>query len=516
MRPILNRIISKNQNAFLPGRCSGLAMNISKSSLFPFNIDRRELNWIEREIGWRQGKLPSTYLGIPLQTKDVTEEQCRHLILRSSQKLALWKKRCLSAAGRLSLIKHALSLVPSYWSLVVKLPVTTCNQLNKMAAEFLWGDMVDHKSIHRIKWSTLCLPLLEGGVGLRDIRETNSANMAYLVYRASQQSSPWAVLIKDRYCERKGFLASSVGGKRVSNVWHRALQSWRKVTENVGWRIGNGELVKFWTDQWGADRLMDKIPASHLHLIQDTITCSVKELLEENGEALMDYLAKLQILFPCPPLQVDQPDVMVWRNGENGVSGRPPTDALVQHQGYSLASRCYVCKQATEDIKHLFYDSGTRKGSKSSRLINAGKIVFIWRFGSFGRLETNWNDQQSMNIRSWIRSGILWSNGVRFEDKWVEISITSWYKQGRKGVAGFICDGSGQVRFGVACWFEPSTGWPETQILNECLSQLANVADNMGRICLLANDGDWKNHILSYRGCRSDLFGNSYIDRIKV
>ncbi|KAF3779278.1 hypothetical protein EJ110_NYTH32147 [Nymphaea thermarum] len=189
--------------------------------------------------------------------------------------------------------------------------------------------------------------------------------------RAEGQSSPWTVLIKDRYCERKGFLASSVGGKRVSNVWHRALQSWRKVTENVGWKIGNGELAKFWTDQWGADRLMDKISASHFHLIQDTITYSVKELLEENGEALMDYLAKLQIFFPCPPLQVDQPDVMVWRNGENGefnrhevwqrlrkkgVAGRLPTDALVQHQGYSLASRCYVCKQATEDIKHLFYD----------------------------------------------------------------------------------------------------------------------------------------------------------------
>ncbi|KAF3794446.1 retrotransposable element ORF2 protein [Nymphaea thermarum] len=423
-------------------RCSGLAMNIFKSSLFPFNIDSRELNWIEQEIGCRQGKLPSMYLGIPLQTKDVTEEQCRHLILRSSQKLALWKKRCLSAAGRLSLIKHALSLLPSYWSLVVKLPVTICNQLNKMAAEFLWGDMADHKSVHHIKWSTLCLPLLEGGVGLRDIRETNLANMAYLVYRASLQSSPWAVLIKGRYCERKGFLASSVSGKRVSNVWHRALQCWRKVIENVGWKIGNGELAKFWTDHWGADHLMDKIPASHFHLIQDTITCSVKELLEENGEAVVDYLAKLNIFFPCPPIQVDQPDVM-------------------------------------------------------------------------------WNDQRSKNIRSWIRSGILWSNGVRFEDKWVEISITSWYKQGRKGVAGFIRDGPGQVRFGVACWFELSPGWPETQILNECLGHLVNVADNMGHICLLANDGDWKNYILSHRGCRLDLFGNrvlsnSYIDIIKV
>ncbi|KAF3773753.1 putative ribonuclease H protein [Nymphaea thermarum] len=416
--------------------------------------------------------------------------------------------------SRLSLIKHALSLLPSYLSLVVKLPATICNQLNKMAAESYGGDMADHKSVHHIKWSTLCLPLLEGGVGLR------------------------------RYCERKGFLASSVSGKRVSNVWHRALQCWRKVNENVGWKIGNGELAKFWTDHWGADRLMDKISASHFHLIQDTITCSVKELLEENGEALMDYLAKLNIFFPCPPLQVDRPDVMVWRNGDNGFSGRLPTDALVQHQGYSLASRSYVCKQATEDIKHLFYDC---KGARSLWSFIYGKFgrASPWRRSPPNLMEglsswhkkgfqdksldkcwkdsfhMAWNDQQSTNIRNWIRSGILWSNGVRFVDKWVEISITSWYKQGRKGVAGFIRDGSGQVQFGVACWFELSPGWPETQILKECLGHLANVADNMGRICLLANNGDWKNFILSHRGCRSDLLGNrvqsnSYIDRIKV
>ncbi|KAF3788778.1 putative ribonuclease H protein [Nymphaea thermarum] len=213
--------------------------------------------------------------------------------------------------GRLSLIKHALLLLPSYWILVVKLPATTCNQLNKMAPEFLWGDMAYHKSIHRIKWSTTCLPHLEGCVGRRDIKETNLANMAYLVYRASQQTSPWADLIKCRYCERQGLLDNKIRGKRVSHVWRRALQSWRKVNKNIGWKIGNGVLAKFWTDHWGADRLMDMIPSSHIHLIHDTITCSVKELLEENGEALMDFLAKLNIHFTCPPLQADQPDAMV-------------------------------------------------------------------------------------------------------------------------------------------------------------------------------------------------------------
>ncbi|KAF3782047.1 putative ribonuclease H protein [Nymphaea thermarum] len=156
---------------------------------------------------------------------DVTEEQCRHLVLRSSQKLTLWKQKCLSFAGRLSLIKHVLSMVPAYWSLVVKIPATTCKLLNKMAVEFLWGDSTDHKNHHRIKWATLCLPKLEGGVGLRDLSETNQANLAYLVYRMSQQSSPWAELVRGRYYERKGLTDNSIRGKRVSKAWRRALQA---------------------------------------------------------------------------------------------------------------------------------------------------------------------------------------------------------------------------------------------------------------------------------------------------
>ncbi|KAF3785923.1 putative ribonuclease H protein [Nymphaea thermarum] len=264
--------------------CSGLVMNIGKSSVLSFNMNCQVLSQIESEMGWRQGQLPTTYLGIPLQKTDLTEAQRKPLILRSTQKLAVWKQKCLSPTGRLSLIKHVLSLVPSYWSLVVEIPASTCKQLNKMAVDFLWGDMADCKSFHRIKWSTLCLPKLEGGVGLRDIKETNMANMALLVYRVSQQASPWSFLVKGRYCERKGLLDNNSRGKRVSTAWRRALQSWSKIKEHVTWKIGNGSLVN--------------------------LTCSVKEIIEVNGEFIMDFLASLNIPFTCPRNAAEQPDAV--------------------------------------------------------------------------------------------------------------------------------------------------------------------------------------------------------------
>ncbi|KAF3784052.1 retrotransposable element ORF2 protein [Nymphaea thermarum] len=211
---------------------SGLVINNDNSFVLYFNLDSGVQTQIEQELGWRKGSIPSKYLGILLQAIDVTEEQCRHLVLRSSQKLTLWKQKCLSF-GRLSLIKHVLSMVPAYWSLVVKLPATTCKLLNKMAAEFLWGDSTDHKNHHRIKWATLCIPKLEGGVGLRDLSEINQVNLAYLVYHMSQQSSPWAELVRGRYYERKGLTDNSIRGKIVSKAWRTALQARSRIKGDV-------------------------------------------------------------------------------------------------------------------------------------------------------------------------------------------------------------------------------------------------------------------------------------------
>ncbi|KAF3784044.1 hypothetical protein EJ110_NYTH28910 [Nymphaea thermarum] len=102
-----------------------LVINNDKSSVLYFNMYSGVQTQIEQKLGWRKGSLPTKYLGIPLQAIDVTEEQCRHLVLRSSQKLTLWKQKCLSFADRLYLIKHVLSMVLAYWSLVVKLPAST-------------------------------------------------------------------------------------------------------------------------------------------------------------------------------------------------------------------------------------------------------------------------------------------------------------------------------------------------------------------------------------------------------
>ncbi|KAF3776962.1 putative ribonuclease H protein [Nymphaea thermarum] len=543
---------------FLSG--SGMVMNPEKSTVLPFNMASQAIQQLEHQLGWRIGQIPTTYLGIPLQTGNLKEAQCRQLTLKASQKLLLWKQKPVEP-NQACFLDGAGLLEFSCQTSVVYL------QSTEPAAEFLWGDS---KSPHRISWSTLCLPKSEGGVGLRDLRATNSANMAFLVFRVSEQASPWASLIRGRYCERKGLLDCTSKGKRVSKAWQTAVRAWSRIKEQVVWKVGNGTMVKFWTDSWGNDRLIDKIPPSHLHLVQDCISFSVQETLEVNEEDTRAFFESLNVQVSWSRVQAEQANVLAWKNTGNsiisryeiwqrtrkkgdeqqghilvwkgrwlpravwavyvGSAGRLPLDDLIKRKGRHLASRCYVCKQASEDTQHLYFDCKGAKpiwaliygkfgrtapwhgsppnikiglnrwhinGFKDKSLDKCWKdsfhiaIWFIWKtrnqfkhrgdiplgnmanqFWSHCRehwWSYQWKDSQHVKVHNWLRTGILWSNGIKRGDTWVEISISSLFKAGRKGVAGLIRDAAGRFRHGLACWFpNNSVSW-ETEVLMECL-----------------------------------------------
>ncbi|KAF3784337.1 hypothetical protein EJ110_NYTH30572 [Nymphaea thermarum] len=247
-----------------------------------------------------------------------------------------------------------------------------------------------------------------------------------------------------------------------------------QIERAMGWR----------QDHWGEDRLIDKVPITHLHLVQDSLTCSVKEIIEVNGEFIMDFLASLNISFTCPRIEAEQPDTLVWKNVDKGL-----------HHG--IGAPLTSCKHSV---------SGIRKASEIKLSMNAEKIASTWRFGLFGE---PWTESQQVKTQNWLRTGILWSDGVHRDDTWVEISITSWFKADRKEVACLIRDDAGRFRYGLPCWFEMSSAWQKTEVLLECIFNLANLVDNQGRIYILANDGDWKQHLRSLIECRMDIVPNS-------
>lgn len=63
-----------------------------------------------------EGSLPIKYLGVPLISLILIHRDCKVLVERVKNRIADWKNKSLSFAGRLQLVISVLSSMHVYWS----------------------------------------------------------------------------------------------------------------------------------------------------------------------------------------------------------------------------------------------------------------------------------------------------------------------------------------------------------------------------------------------------------------
>ena len=87
---------------------SGQQINYYKSKIYFFNTDTSLQRKIRNILGCQLLNLLDTYLGLPLTTKEVTNEFWNTIVERIQKKLARWKGKILSNVGKLQLLSAAL------------------------------------------------------------------------------------------------------------------------------------------------------------------------------------------------------------------------------------------------------------------------------------------------------------------------------------------------------------------------------------------------------------------------
>ncbi|GAV68542.1 hypothetical protein CFOL_v3_12045 [Cephalotus follicularis] len=153
--------------------------------------------------------------------------------------------KALSFVGRLQLIKATLASMQVYWCSMFHLPISNVNECFRVLRKFLWGSHVRGK----VKWSSLCKPLKEGGLGIKDLKTRNKALLLKQVWNVLTDQSFWA-----RWCH--AYLI------KQSNFWSIPLHglhswSWRQILlliplakENLVYRYGRGDKFSLWFDPW--------------------------------------------------------------------------------------------------------------------------------------------------------------------------------------------------------------------------------------------------------------------------
>ena len=114
------------------------------------------------------------YLGLPFCKGNSKKAAFKEIVEKLKSKLSGWKQKALSQAGRGVLIKSVTQALPLHFMQTFLLPVSVCDQLDKVTRDFWWGVKADEKKHLYLKaWDSICSPKAAGGLGFRKAREFN-------------------------------------------------------------------------------------------------------------------------------------------------------------------------------------------------------------------------------------------------------------------------------------------------------------------------------------------------------
>ena len=73
------------------------------------------------------------------------------------------------------MIKAVVQAIPTYIMGVFKLPMSVCDDLNRMVRNFWWGSVEGKRKTHWMAWNNIQAHKMKGGLGFRDFRLFNQA-----------------------------------------------------------------------------------------------------------------------------------------------------------------------------------------------------------------------------------------------------------------------------------------------------------------------------------------------------
>lgn len=315
---------------------SGLEINYKKSKLVSINCPSNWSHLAASKLGCRTESLPFSYLGLPIGSSPASARFWEPVISKIESKLSSWRRRLLSAGGRVTLVQSVLSALPLYFCSLFKMPVVVLSRINKILRNFFWGSNSNNNKIKWVAWNSVCLDKELGGLGLPVLKNRNIALLAKWWWRfGSEDSALWKdVVIAKYYNGRNQLGIENISSPRTSKLWGdilkigSVLQGSSLVStlrNQISWSVGNGTLTSFWCDAWLNNiYLRNSFPrifamavnkqASIMQMVSwsnNTVSWNIDLQRPPRGRAISEFLA-LRSLLDSVSLNPALPDHISW------------------------------------------------------------------------------------------------------------------------------------------------------------------------------------------------------------
>ncbi|RVW86004.1 putative ribonuclease H protein [Vitis vinifera] len=238
---------------------SGLKINLDKRMVIPVGEVDGVLE-MAAKIGCRVGQLPTVYLGLPLGASNRASSVWDGVEEKMRRKLALWKRQYLSKGGRITLIKSTLASIPLYQMSVFRMPNSVARRIEKLQRDFLWGGANGGNKAHLVKWEVVCADKEKVGLGLRKLACLNKALLGKWIWRfARAKEELWKKVLEAKYGQEEfGWRTRKANGVFGVGVWKEILKESTWCWENMVFKVGKGNRIRFWTELWCGNNVLSQ------------------------------------------------------------------------------------------------------------------------------------------------------------------------------------------------------------------------------------------------------------------
>ena len=183
----------------------GLKINFHKSTLIPINCHEDTYNCIATIFGCVVGKMPFTYLGLPMGTTRPSVLDLFPLVCRVERRLSA-TLNMISYGGKLSLLNSVITSLIIFALCTLKLPVSVIELLDKIRRKCLWTKKTENgDSCNSLAaWDMVCQPKASGGLGVINLKvQSDALLLKYLHKFYNRWDLPWVELIWSTYYSNK-------------------------------------------------------------------------------------------------------------------------------------------------------------------------------------------------------------------------------------------------------------------------------------------------------------------------
>ena len=245
------------------------------------------------------------------------------VVKKIEDRLASWKAKLLSRAGRLTLIKSVLNSLPVYFMSMFKMPKAIVMKIVKLQRRFFWGGRNDaNKGYPSVKWADIQLPREMGGLGVGNIMHRNLVLLFKWWWRFSESDNTLWKRILQSVHNIKGVKASSESFLKVrEGSWAQMLSNEQEtanirmiVEEGMLLTVGGGNSILFWHDKWCESGIL-KTSFPRLFSLSSQKNSLINQMRQWNGNIWIWNLQWRRALFQWESEEVRRFKEIIVRNG---------------------------------------------------------------------------------------------------------------------------------------------------------------------------------------------------------